>query len=475
MRCHAVPPKSTAHKVKFKVKFLGADMAVKLTEKTVENAKKGTTTWDALATGLGLKVTPKRKKIWVLQLAFPGQRSQSRRVIGRWPGMSLAEARDKAEEWYNLTKQGSDPVEVERAKQEAAERERQEAEAKAKREARNTFEAIAEDYIKGRTNRRAETDAREIRRTLVSEWGSKPIASIAPRDVREYMTKLVKAKPYEAKNAWGHADQIFKYAVHEELIEASPLASLNKKLVFKGAGIRSRDRVLDQDEIFALWRASARLKWPHGHRYRFLLLQGCRVEEVQGSKWTELHPELRRALRDAKAHPDKLAKLTNDQKLWTVPKERFKSDADHVVPLALLTIELLSTMPVRGEFMFSTSGKCKLWSNSLIKHELDRRMLRTLKAHARKRGDDAALVTLPRWVSHDLRRVVRTNLSALGVADNVAELAIGHGKHGLQRVYDMWKFLPEIRSALDAWHEKLREIIGSTKPPSNVIPLRRRA
>jgi hypothetical protein len=63
------------------------------------------------------------------------------------------------------------------------------------------------------------------------------------------MSKLVKAKPYEAKNAWGHADQIFKYAVHEELIEASPLASLNKKLVFKGAGIRSRDRMLDQDEI----------------------------------------------------------------------------------------------------------------------------------------------------------------------------------------------------------------------------------
>jgi hypothetical protein len=184
-------------------------MAVKLTEKAVENAKKGTTTWDALATGLGLKVTPKKRKIWVLQLAFPGQRSQSRRVIGRWPGMSLAEARDKAEEWYNLTKQGSDPVEVERAKQEAAERERQEAEAKAKREARNTFEAIAEDYIKRRTNRRAEADAREIRRTLVSEWGSKPIASIAPRDVREYMTKLVKTKPYEAKNAWGHADQIF--------------------------------------------------------------------------------------------------------------------------------------------------------------------------------------------------------------------------------------------------------------------------
>ena len=48
-----------------------------------------------------------------------------------------------------------------------------------------------------------------------------------------------------------------------------------------------------------------------------------------------------------------------------------------------------------------------------IKADLDRRMLRTLKALARRRGEDHHAVTLPHWVNHDLRRVVRSGLSAL--------------------------------------------------------------
>ena len=47
-----------------------------------------------------------------------------------------------------------------------------------------------------------------------------------------------------------------------------------------------------------------------------------------------------------------------------------------------------------------------------IKADLDRRMLRTFKAMARRRGEDHHAVTLPEWVNHDLRRVVRSGLSA---------------------------------------------------------------
>src|SRR5215831_15049908 len=38
------------------------------------------------------------------------------------------------------------------------------------------------------------------------------------------------------------------------------------------------------------------------------------------------------------------------------------------------------------------------------------------------------------WVVHDLRRTMRTNLSALRIADHVAELCLGHAKTGLRRV-----------------------------------------
>ena len=46
---------------------------------------------------------------------FPGHRVQTRRTLGAYPGMSLADARAKATEWYGLARRGVDPS-VEEAK-----------------------------------------------------------------------------------------------------------------------------------------------------------------------------------------------------------------------------------------------------------------------------------------------------------------------------------------------------------------------
>ena len=51
-------------------------------------------------------------------------------------------------------------------------------------------------------------------------------------------------------------------------------------------------------------------------------------------------------------------------------------------------------------------------------------------------------------------------MAALRVPDHVAELVIGHGKRGLQRVYDQHRYLPEMREALDAWADELHRIVG---------------
>ena len=62
-----------------------------------------------------------------------------------------------------------------------------------------------------------------------------------------------------------------------------------------------------------------------------------------------------------------------------------------------------------AQYLFSfNAGKRPLKMSSPIKHDLDRRMLRTLKAMARRRGEDHHTVELENWTNHDLRRVVRT-------------------------------------------------------------------
>ena len=75
------------------------------------------------------------------------------------------------------------------------------------------------------------------------------------------------------------------------------------------------------------------------------------------------------------------------------------------------------------------------------------------------------------WVVHDIRRTVRTRLASLRVSDLVAEMVIGHGRKGIQRVYDQHTYEPEMREALELWAARLRDIV--TPPPENVVRLRK--
>jgi len=119
----------------------------------------------------------------------------------------------------------------------------------------------------------------------------------------------------------------------------------------------------------------------------------------------------------------------------------------------------------RGDHLFSTTyGAKPIEGFSKIKERLDELMLDELRATHSESAD-----LLP-FVVHDLRRTVRTRLSALRVPDTVAEMVIGHGRKGLQRVYDQHKFESEMREALSAWASRLRDIVEP--PPANVVPLR---
>ena len=126
-----------------------------------------------------------------------------------------------------------------------------------------------------------------------------------------------------------------------------------------------------------------------------------------------------------------------------------------------------------GDFLFSsTGGKTPVNGFSKAKQRLDSHMLRSLRAMARMRGDDPRSVRLEPFVLHDLRRTVRTRLSSLRVVDAVSEMVIGHGRKGIQRVYDQHQYLPEMKEALDAWAARLKSLVEP--PPSNVVSLRAR-
>jgi|SRR5947207_942965 len=185
-----------------------------------------------------------------------------------------------------------------------------------------------------------------------------------------------------------------------------------------------------------------------------LLLTGCRVSEVGGARWREFD-------------------LQRDQ-LWSIPAERFKMNAIHRVPLTDTMLALLGSLPhwAAGDCVFTTNGEKPFNGFSTSKRLLDRRACRLWRAIGHNRGIDRRHAVMEPWCLHDLRRTVRTRLAALRVPDAVAEMVIGHGRKGIQRVYDQHQYLNEMRAALKEWNAALMAIVFP--PPPNVIPLETR-
>jgi integrase len=431
---------------------MGTSERVKLTDRTIKAAKAKPEIYeirDAEVSGLRLRVHPGGKKTFVLVARYPtSPKHANRRALGEYPTLSLAEARKRAGEWKTHIEKGIDPQEV------AAERRREQ-----QRKRANTFAAVAEDYIAhihrttnehGEKIRSRAIIERDIRREFIARWAERPVTEIKRTDVETVLSAAVdRNAPYQAHNLLVYIRSLFNWAVVRDVygLTSSPCDRLKPKDVIGKK--KYRQRALDDDELRAFWRATARMGYPFGTMFRMLLLTGQRKSEISDARWKE---------------------LAMDQKLLIVPPERFKSNASHLVPLSDDVLALVSELPrfQSGDYLFSTTfGDKPIEGFSKAKARLDRLMLEELRA---ARGGNAEI---PPFVTHDLRRTVRTRLSALRVVDVVAEMVIGHARRGLQRVYDEHKYEPEMREALAAWAARLRSIVEP--PPDNVVSMGRGA
>ena len=88
-------------------------------------------------------------------------------------------------------------------------------------------------------------------------------------------------------------------------------------------------------------------------------------------------------------------------------------------------------------------------------------------AHAKQRLDAISGVT--GWVFHDLRRTVRTRISAIPAEEHVREALLAHGRRGIQAHYDQHKYRDEKRDLLERWEKVLLSIVDP--PPSDVTDL----
>jgi hypothetical protein len=267
-------------------------MRVNLTERRIQAlqpdpaGKRRVELRDALVPGLIVRIAA-RKKVFALHARFPGAKHPTRRVIAPVGAVTLDTARDVARQWLDLIRKGIDPA-AEARRREDAERRAHEAE-RVQDECR--FGRVADDYFKRKVagQRRAREAERIVRGELVAAWGDKPIGEITRRDVVTLVERIDdRPAPIYAQLVFAHARGLFNWAINRgsyglehspcDRVRVSDLVSRRKQ---------PRQRVLSDDELRCLWKASGRLGYPWAPLFRLLLLTGTRKTEAAGARWPE--------------------------------------------------------------------------------------------------------------------------------------------------------------------------------------------
>jgi integrase len=390
---------------------------VRLTDRYLRSLRAGKARFevrDLAQAGLTVRVSPNGRKAFVMHARFPGSASWDRRTIGEYDVVTLEEAREIVREWRKQIKAGVDPK---------REEERRKA---------TTFGAVAAEFIE-ELKRRGLRRWREIESSFASDvktWAQRPITEIHWHDVKRAIDAAIRrGSPWQAHHLFSYLQRLFNWAIDQGTygLTASPL---DRKKPSRVIGTKApRTRVLSDPEIRALWSAAQKLGYPYGPFVQLLLLTGQRRTELANARWAEIDLPNRR---------------------WLIPVERMKAKSAHLVPISDAFAQILLQLPRgnEGDYLFSfTNGAAPMNGFSKQKARLDKQVGKPF----------------PAFNLHDLRRTMRTGLSALPVPDLVRELVIGHTKPGLHKVYDQHQYEKEKREALELWADRLQGIVSGDR------------
>jgi integrase len=395
--------------------------------------------YDGEIRGFGIRITDRGIRSYILLYSHFGRRR--RYTIGRVGELSIDEAREEARRLRGLIRQGRDPAAEEKA-----------ARAVAKVAASpKTFFEIVDLYEKRvlASKRRGRQARMTIDLHLMPYWKDMPLTSITRPHVLERVEMLVDAGKSEmARGVFQICRRLFNWAITRGTfgLEHSPCEKLRPADLIGER--RVRERILTDREWRALLRASTALGFPYQQIVELLSLTGLRRNEVVEARWSE---------------------FDFDQARWTIPSSRMKGARVHVVPLTPRMIEILNSLPRKGEFLFPNDrGNRPFTSFGRLKEKIDARMAEELR-------HEEAEAKLESWTFHDIRRSMRTKLSELPIpgGDLVRELLLAHAKPGLHKVYDQFAYTDERLQAYKFWQEKLAAILE--KRSASVIDLARRA
>lgn len=455
--------------------------SLKLTDglvEAVEAAAADTYVWDTALPRFGVRVTTAGARIYLVQYrakGAPGQSSKTRRItIGQHDGdlWNVTKARAAARKLLAPVDLGQDPYAV-REDERHARRLAAEAASMQEREAeerlRNNFKSVVARYVElaakgnrswaeterllnfgqaplkstGKRRSGHKTDSKSAVGPM-QVWADRHIGDIRRADVADLLDSVKKRSPAVARATYAALRGLFAWCVERDLIVASPCDAITAP-----PRPAARDRVLSDDELRLVWKASEAVGYPFGDIFKLLMLTGQRRAEVGGMRWIEL--DLNAAT-------------------WRIPAERSKNGKAHEVDLSDQALALLRAIPKASELVFPARGEGAARGFSATKRRLDQLMRAAIKAAPDQ------WPPFKDWRLHDLRRTAATGMAALAFPPHVVERVLNHisgAQSGLVGVYQRHEYRQERKAAMTAWGGHVAALVANRPVPSNVRAISR--
>jgi integrase len=376
---------------------------------------------DQRSAGLAVRVAPSGAKTWDVAYRIKAAGKVRRASLGRFPDVSLEDARIRADALTRAARLGRDLI-------------AEETRAKAVADARLTIAQLVEVYVQRRIRGRFRT-AMEIERRLKRALA--PIEhqyanEIRRRDIRELLDRVAdQGHPREAEQRRHTIGAMFKWALAQDLVDTNPTAGLTTY----GSG-PLRDRALSEQEVRQLWPwlTAANLP-PHvADILRLQIALGARCGEVSGLDAVE---------------------IDLPTSLWTLPASRSKNGRPRVTPLVGAARNILEErlQSVDKGLLFPAATGRPLTS-AHVGHAL-----------LARRGR----LPVELFTTHDLRRSVATLMVEMAIPLDLIAAILGHESGAketrtLIRHYVRTDLIERKKIALEAWDRKLALIVTGGLP-----------
>ncbi|EKF9615865.1 tyrosine-type recombinase/integrase [Vibrio cholerae] len=366
--------------------------------------------------GLKLRVLPSGSKQWLFNYYRPTNGKRANLNLGRFPDVSLVQARKASLNAKELIAQGIDPQD-ERNRQQQAHKEIHE----------HTFVNVAKDWFAIKQHDVTPDYALDIWRSLelhiFPHISDKPVKAITAPEIIELL------KPIEAKGSLEtvkrltqRLNEVMNFATNCGLIQANPLTGI--KAAFKKPK-KENMAALTPAELPELMGAIANASIKRTTRclLEWQLHTMTRPAEASGARWDEINWK---------------------EKVWTIPAERMKKRREHRIPLTEQMLALLEVMkPISGhrDFIFPSDRDPKKPCNS-----------QTANMALKRMGFAGRLV------SHGLRSLASTTLNEQGFDPDLVEAALAHvDDNQVRSAYNHTDYLERRKPMMSWWSGHIEE------------------